>query len=71
METYTLLRQFADSWMVLALMVFFLGMVVWVWLPSRRAVHDDAARMIFRNEQAPARDDRPAPDASARHEAPR
>lgn len=56
METYSLLRQFADSWMLLALMLFFIGVIVWVFLPSRREIHDDAANMIFRNERAPARD---------------
>ena len=61
METYSLLRQFADSWMLLALFVFFLGVVVWVFLPSRRAIHDDAAQVIFRNERAPARDPVAAP----------
>jgi cytochrome c oxidase cbb3-type subunit IV len=56
METYSLLRQFADSWMLLALFLFFIGVVVWVFRPSRRAIHDDAAQVIFRNERAPARD---------------
>jgi cytochrome c oxidase cbb3-type subunit IV len=56
METYSLLRQFADSWMLLALFLFFIGVVIWVFRPSRRAIHDDAAQVIFRNERAPARD---------------
>lgn len=61
METYTLLRQFADSWMLLALFLFFLGVVIWVFRPSRRAIHDDAAQVIFRNERAPAREPAAAP----------
>jgi cytochrome c oxidase cbb3-type subunit 4 len=30
METYSLLRQFADSWMLLALFTFFVAMILWV-----------------------------------------
>ena len=34
METYTFLREFADSWMLLALTLFFLGVVVWAFRPG-------------------------------------
>ena len=69
METYSLLRQFADSWMLLALMLFFIGVVIWVFLPSRREVHDDAAQVIFRNERAPARDPVAPVGSTSRNEA--
>ncbi len=55
METYSLLREFADSWMLLLLFVIFVGMAFWVFRPGSRPVHRDTANMIFRN------DDRPAP----------
>ena len=54
METYTLLRAFADSWMVLALTLFFVGMVLWVFRPAARSLQKDAAASIFRNEKKPA-----------------
>jgi cytochrome c oxidase cbb3-type subunit 4 len=54
MDTYSLLREFADSWALLALMLIFLGVVAWAWRPGSRALHDDAARMIFRNDTKPA-----------------
>lgn len=54
METYTLLRLFADSWVLLALTLFFVGVVFFAWRPGSRAVHQDAAESIFRNEQRPA-----------------
>lgn len=54
METYSLLREFADSWMLLALFTVFIGVAVWVWRPGSRKVHDDAARSIFRNDTKPA-----------------
>jgi hypothetical protein len=34
METYSFLREFADSWMLLFLFLFFIGVVVWVFLPG-------------------------------------
>jgi cytochrome c oxidase cbb3-type subunit 4 len=60
METYTLLREFADSWMLLALTLFFLGVMVWVFRPGSRQIHDDAAHLIFRNDHNPG--SQPAPD---------
>jgi cytochrome c oxidase cbb3-type subunit 4 len=54
METYTFLRQFADSWAMLALLLTFLGVIAWVMRPAARKSHDDAANLIFRNETKPA-----------------
>jgi cytochrome c oxidase cbb3-type subunit 4 len=54
MELYSLLREFADSWVLLFLTVFFLGVFVWVWRPGSRGVHNDIANSIFRNDQKPA-----------------
>ncbi|MDT8857194.1 cbb3-type cytochrome c oxidase subunit 3 [Paracoccaceae bacterium Fryx2] len=54
METYSLLREFADSWMLLALTVFFVGVVVWAFRPGSRKVHTEVANSIFRNEDKPA-----------------
>ncbi|MGL6208233.1 MAG: cbb3-type cytochrome c oxidase subunit 3 [Paracoccaceae bacterium] len=54
METYTLMRAFADSWMLLGLMLFFVGMVVWVFRPAAKPLQQDAARMIFRHDTKPA-----------------
>ena len=54
MDTYTLLRHFADSWALVALTAIFVGIIVWVFRPGSKAVHDDAANVIFRNETKPA-----------------
>ncbi|MES2435573.1 MAG: cbb3-type cytochrome c oxidase subunit 3 [Pseudomonadota bacterium] len=54
MELYTLLREFADSWVLLFLTVFFLGVFVWAWRPGSQATHDDIANSIFRHDQKPA-----------------
>lgn len=54
METYTLLREFADSWALLTLTVFYVGAIVWVFRPGSGAIHRDAADVPFRHEDAPA-----------------
>lgn len=61
METYSLLRQFADSWMLLALFAFFIGVVLWVlFRPGSSKIYSDVANIPFRNE------DKPAPERDAK-----
>lgn len=72
METYSLLRGFADSWFLLLMVLFFIGVVFWAFRPGSRKLHDDSANLIFRNENAPAEDDGPhadRPDRGAKKEA--
>jgi cytochrome c oxidase cbb3-type subunit 4 len=61
METYSLLRQFADSWMLLALTLVFLAVIFWAFRPGSRRTHDEIAASIFRNDEKPTVDsaDRP------------
>ncbi len=54
MENYTILRQFADSWMLLLLFVFFVGVVVWVFRPGSAESHRDSANIPFRHDDKPA-----------------
>ncbi len=51
---YHILREIADSWVLLALFVFFVGVFFWAWRPGSRPVHDDAAAVPFRHENGPA-----------------
>lgn len=53
METYTFLRQLADSWVLLAMTLFFISMVLWTLRPSAKAIHEDTSRIPMRNEDAP------------------
>jgi cytochrome c oxidase cbb3-type subunit 4 len=55
MDTYSLLRQIADSWALLVLVVIFVGVILYAFRPGSGAAHRDAAEVPFRN------DDRPAP----------
>ena len=59
METYSFLRQLADSWFLLAMTLIFLGICLWAFRPGSRRTHEDIATSIFRNDDHPA-DDHPA-----------
>ena len=54
MEQYTFLRQLADSWGVVAMLLVVLGASAWTLRPGSRPLHDDAAKSIFRNDKSPA-----------------
>lgn len=56
METYSFLREFADSWMLLGLFAFFIGVVIFVFRPGASKVYENPANIPFRHE------DKPAPD---------
>ncbi|NRP73747.1 hypothetical protein ILFOPFJJ_04660 [Ensifer psoraleae] len=47
METYTLMRHFADSWGLVAMMVFFFGVVVFIFRPGARNAAHQAAFIPF------------------------
>ena len=57
MDTYSLLREFADSWALLGLMIFFLGTVVWAFRPGSTRVYRDTADIEFRNVDGPLVDE--------------
>ncbi len=59
MDTYSLLREFADSWMLLALFSFFVGVVLWVMRPGSTRTYRDTADIPFRYEDAPIVDVQP------------
>ncbi|GAA6181441.1 MULTISPECIES: cbb3-type cytochrome oxidase subunit 3 [unclassified Shimia] len=54
METYSLLREFADSWMLLFLFGFFMAIVFWVFRPGANKEHRESANIPFRHDDKPA-----------------
>ncbi len=64
METYSFLRELADSWVLLALTVFFLGTIVWAFRPGSRDTHRDTADIPFRNDTLPC--DKGCPDCACK-----
>lgn len=49
MDKYTILREFADSWGLLAMFLFFLGVVLFTFRPGSKATHADAANIPLRH----------------------
>lgn len=52
METYTFLREFADSWFLIALCAFFVGTCVFAFWPSQQQARDEAAAIPLRDDTA-------------------
>lgn len=50
MEHYSFLRGFADTWGLLAMMVFFIGAIALLFRPGAKAMHDNAASIPLRDE---------------------
>ena len=53
-DTYSLLREIADSWVLLALFTFFVGAVFWAFRPGSSRGHRDAADIPFKHDDSPA-----------------
>lgn len=56
MDTYSILRAFADSWGLLAMVVMFLGVVIYTFRPGSREIHEEIAGIPFRHADRPATD---------------
>lgn len=56
MDTYSILREVADSWVLLAMFTFFVLTVLWVFRPGNKEVHENIADIPFRHENKPASD---------------
>ena len=53
MDTYSVLREFADSWFLIAMFGFFIAAVIWAFLPSQRSAREDAAQIPFKDLECP------------------
>ncbi len=49
-STYEVLRQIADSWGLLAMLVLWVGFALWAFRPGAKRHHEDAANMIFKDD---------------------
>jgi cytochrome c oxidase cbb3-type subunit 4 len=50
MDTYTVMRHFADSWGLLAMALFFVGAIVFVFRPGSRRLADEAANIPLKDD---------------------
>ncbi|GIT90815.1 hypothetical protein JANAI62_12700 [Jannaschia pagri] len=53
MDLYSILREFADSWALLALFSFFIGAAIFVFRPGSGPLHADAAQVPLRERATP------------------
>ncbi len=56
-DHYSILRELADSWGLLALTLIFVGVILFTFRPGSAALHRDAAQVPLRNDRLPADDD--------------
>lgn len=47
---YHTLRAFADSWVLLAMVLFFVLVVAWVFRPTASSKYNDAASIPFKED---------------------
>ena len=50
MDTYTKLRHFADSWVLLAMTLFFIGALLFAFRPGSKTLADEAARIPLKDD---------------------
>ena len=53
MHTYSFLRELADSWILLAMFAFFIGVILWAFRPGSGATYEAVARIPFSDEAKP------------------
>lgn len=49
MEHYTFLRHLADSWGLLAMFLFFVGVILFVFRPGSKAEYEKMAKIPLQN----------------------
>jgi cytochrome c oxidase cbb3-type subunit 4 len=52
-STFNFLSQFAQSWAMAGMAVFFLAAILWAFRPGNRRIYDEAANSIFRDDTKP------------------
>ncbi|MCX8224449.1 MAG: cbb3-type cytochrome c oxidase subunit 3 [Sulfitobacter sp.] len=53
MNTYSFLRQLADSWVLLAMFLFFAGVILWAFRPGSTKVYDSVAQIPLGDDTQP------------------
>lgn len=57
MDTYSIFREFADSWGLLGMMAFFIGAILFLFRPGARELHQDASRIPLRDDTVTRHDE--------------
>ena len=56
MSFYETLRHFADSWGLLALALFFLAILIWVFRPGSKKTYENQADIPFKYDRDEEKD---------------
>ena len=56
MSLYETLRHFADSWGLLALALFFLAILIWVFRPGSKKTYENQADIPFKYDRDEEKD---------------
>lgn len=56
MDTYSILREVADSWGLLAMMLFFITAVLILFRPGAKQMHIDASQIPLHDDELPQTD---------------
>ena len=56
MSLYETLRHFADSWGLLALALFFLAILIWVFRPGSKKTYENQAEIPFKYDRDEEKD---------------
>ena len=51
MDTYSFLRELADSWVLLAMVIFYITACLWSFRPSAHKANEEAAGIPLRNDK--------------------
>lgn len=49
-DTYSFLRELADSWVLLMMVLFYVGAILWAFRPGSRSTHEEISRIPLRND---------------------
>lgn len=55
METYSTLREFADSWFLIAMFGFFVSAVLWAFRPGSTKTYEEVSQIPLRDDQPTSR----------------
>ncbi|ASM72160.1 MULTISPECIES: cbb3-type cytochrome c oxidase subunit 3 [Roseobacteraceae] len=53
MDTYSFMRELADSWVLLAMFVFFVAVILWAFRPGGSKTYDAIANIPLRDDTPP------------------
>ncbi|WP_138935885.1 cbb3-type cytochrome c oxidase subunit 3 [Roseovarius arcticus] len=64
MDTYSILRQLADSWVLLVMFGIFVGIVLWAFRPGGSKTYDEIANIPLKDDDTLPHDDPAAQDGT-------